>query len=123
VVAPGLGGGRGADAGVMAGRTERRNQLCSDPGVTPPLNNRYSNGPAATRPASAKLPDVVAPLIASTTRIPFTVVGAPGPPALLTWISVEPDSLAPIPEITSLSDGELSPLRKLSIASRPPPPM
>ena len=64
---------------------------------------------------------VVPPLIASTTWMPLAEVSAPGPPALVMRSKELPVALPPL--MTSLSEGEPSPPKKVFIAIVPPAPM
>src|SRR5580700_1510561 len=107
-------GGVGVGGTGVGGTTKslRRNQSLGALASTLPRNSRYSNGPATTRLASWKAPATVEPpLIACTTGMPLATVSAPVPPALMTWIAEVPVALPPL--MTSRSEGELSPARRV----------
>src|SRR4051812_13375355 len=102
----GIGGTTiGAGATPAGGSVERRYQLSPAPAASP-RNRKYSKAPAEADPARPKaVGAVVAPLAASTTRMPSPRVGASAPPTLATAMAVNPEALAPAPVTTSRSDG------------------
>ncbi len=116
-----MGGAAGAGTTSLT-RVERRYQFSPLPALTPPLNRKYSNAPAATGAYSANaFALVLAPLIACTTRMPSATVSAPAPPALRMPTPVVP--LATPLEITSRSDAESSAPSTVSRYSAPPLPV
>lgn len=86
-----------------------------------PLNSKYSYGPATTGPASLNASSVVAPLIASTTRMPLPVVRSPSPVVFAIRSAVLPLAVPPL--TTSRSEGEPSVPRNVFIPSVPPAPV
>ncbi len=116
IASPGTGAGGGAPGRIA----ERRYQLSPAPAASP-LARRYSNGPAATGPASENASAaVVAPLTASTTRMPSASVEAPAPLRLVMPTAVLPDVLPP--ETISRSEGAPSAPSSVCRSSRPPAP-
>ena len=90
------------------------------PPITPPWNRSIVEGAGAQFAGSTRLKapgEVVAPLIASTTRMPLAVVRAPGPPTLVTCTDVLPVAAPPL--MTNLSEGEPSPPEECVDGHRP----
>src|SRR6516164_6279955 len=112
----GLGGstmGGGMMGGMMGGvtKSERRNQSPGLLPLTPPLNSRYSHGPASIAPpASENTPGSERFWFnTSTTKIPSPGVSAPAPPALRMKVWVAPPAPTIVPPTTNVSERVAAP--------------